>query len=149
MENTETSRITEDTKIILSIVRPTLDNMKMLNSILDSIIQEIKKENRDIDIVKKILVGDENLVVLGEGPGGIKKDIVEIKKILDISDTPSKSIEDMIKSFVSACQSDHNKIIALLTSRLPWTSRVQGIKDIIMAVGLAVTAAITIINYMR
>ena len=86
--------VTGDTRIILSIVKPTLKNIETVNSVLSEALEEIKTRNKDIVIVKRILIGDEDSLAAGSGPGGLKKDIVSIMNLLD---SPEVGINALVK----------------------------------------------------
>ena len=134
--------VTGDTKIILSIVKPTLKNIETVNSVLTEALEEIKVKNRDIVIIKRILIGDEDSVIADGKPGGMKKDIMLIRDLLN---SPEMDMSVIIRKLDSD-EEVHREILRILKERIPWTAKMTGFKDIAMTIGIIVTAVISIIS---
>jgi len=139
------ANVTGDTKIILSIVKPTLKNIETVNSVLKDALEEIKVKNKDIIIIKRILIGDEDSVIADGKPGGLKKDLMVIRDLLN---SPEMDMSIIIRKLESD-EEVHKEILRILKERIPWTAKMTGLKDIVMSVGIFITAVISIISLVK
>jgi len=142
-------KITEDTKIILKIVRPTLKNISIVNNVLDQIIEDLREKNDDLEIVKKILVGDETVIAIGDGPGGIKKDILDIKKKIEFTRNPNTTLEEFVMKLHNDRKKENEEVLKLLKSKLPVTTKIQIVKDIAILLCLLGSMFTSIVTYLR
>jgi hypothetical protein len=147
-EQIDNANISNDAKLVLKIISPVLSNIKTINLILENIVKDDEHHYKIADSIREILIGPQDKLNLGEGPGGIKGDISKIIKTTSISNNlQSKdinTIEDIILYIEEENEKKFKELSKILLSKTHWTKSVQGIKDLVMTIGLAITALLTI-----
>lgn len=147
-EQIDNANISQDAKLVLKIISPVLSNIKTINLILDDIVNNDKSHYKVADSIKEILVGTQEKLSVGEGPQGIKGDINKIINTTSISKNLQNqdiyTIEDIILYIEENNLKAIGEIKNILTTKTHWTKNVQGFKDVIMTIGLLITAFLTI-----
>lgn len=147
-EQIDNSNISSDAKMILKIISPVLTNTSTIQIILNDILNNDDLHNKLTDSIKEILVGTQEKLSLGEGPGGLKGDINKIIKTTSVSKNLQNqdicTIEEVLLYIQNSNKEGIKEIKEILTAKVHWTKNIQGIKDVVMSIGILITALLTV-----